>query len=460
MQGSAHGGNISRMKPAILQLIAGLSRSLSGAGGSDQPGDSELLNRFVQERDEVAFNAILARHGRLVWGVCRSLLPNDADAEDAFQATSVALFRGAAKIRRSGSLAPWLHGTATRIAKKIRLAAARRSCREHRAAKPESAPVAVSEKNWAALHFAVHDEIARLPVILGVAFVLCVLEGRRYEDAAVQLGVPIGTLSARVSRARKMLLVRVTARGLAPAMAVAAVGCVTANAPATVPEPMLLLIRHHLADGFASVSETIVNFATSVAGGVSMKIKMLTAAILLAGTLTATSGGVWFANAQDEGKLSPGSGPARPKVVPPGPRADPKKAVEPMKVLTPDQIVQGKIEGPVRVEFVVESLYWQTGVSTEKEMPMNFKLKGVKAGNSEFDVQVAGKLFGRLHDLGIQDSPEESGKHNEVAVHRHFMGKTVRVNGVVKRIPHAKGDGVLHWLRIDSLDQIVSVSRK
>ena len=71
------------------------------------------------------FAALLDRHSRVVWGVCRGLLPNDADAEDVFQATFVALFRGAATIRHTRSLAPWLHSTATRIAKKVRLAAAR-----------------------------------------------------------------------------------------------------------------------------------------------------------------------------------------------------------------------------------------------------------------------------------------------------------------------------------------------
>ncbi len=624
MHESTPGGNYSRMKPAILEMIVRLSRNLAGTGASHKPDDSDLLVRYVRHRDECAFAAILDRHGRLVWGVCRGLLPNDADADAAFQATFVALFRGAAKIRQVGSLAPWLYGTAARIAKKARQAAARRGRREHRAAKPESAPAVVPGEDWEALHLAVHDEVARLPVILRVAFVLCVLEGRRYEDAAVQLGVPVGTLSARVSRARKMLLDRLSTRGLAPAVAVAAVAYGTANVSAAVPGPLLLLVRHHLADGFASVPKTIVNFATSVAGGASMKVKLLTAAVLIAGTLTATAGGVWFGNAQDKGRLPPGSGPATPrvvppnpgvvskkerkvftpaqvekdrpegevtvtfqveevgllngsikkgdppfmpislgtrtgledrrskldavlvgkalthvhdlaisdptahfrgrtievkgkvrysrfprvtqpdgtvqvqadnyphydivvdsldnfrvvadaqekgaprsgsrpatpKVVPPGPGADPKKAVEPMKVFTPDQIVQGKVEGPVRVEFTVESLFRYTGVSTEKEVPMNFKLEGVKAGNDEFNVQVAGKLFARLHYLGIEETPEEAGKHGTVAVHRHFMGKKVRVNGVVKRLPHAKGEGVLHWLRIDSLDQIESVSRK
>src|SRR5262245_47376075 len=115
------------MKPALLEMLARLSHGLAGQGAV-RPSDTDLLARFVRDRDEAAFTALLDRHGRLVWGVCRNLLP-EADADDAFQATFVALFRGAAKVRQAESLAPWLHTTATRIARKARLVSARRSHR-------------------------------------------------------------------------------------------------------------------------------------------------------------------------------------------------------------------------------------------------------------------------------------------------------------------------------------------
>src|SRR4051794_30915039 len=186
------------MSPTVLELITRTSRSLIGADAALGRDDSELLARVVSGRDDDAFAAILERHGRLVWGVCRGLL-SDADAEDAFQATFVALFRGAATVRRTRSLAPWLHATANRIARNARRAAARRGRREQRAAKPEPAPAVTTDETWDAIHHAVHDEIARLPETLRIAFILCVLEGRRHADAAAELGVPIGKLSARVS---------------------------------------------------------------------------------------------------------------------------------------------------------------------------------------------------------------------------------------------------------------------
>jgi hypothetical protein len=130
-----------------------------------------------------------------------------------------------------------------------------------------------------------------------------------------------------------------------------------------------------------------------------------------------------------------------------------------LQVLTPDQIVEGKVEGPVRVEFVVESLFRYSGLSTESEWPLNFKLKGVKATNEEFNVEVRNSVFRRLRELGIEDSPEESRKHGDVAVHRHFVGKKVRVNGTIKLYPK-DGGRALYWLRIDNLDQIESVRRE
>jgi RNA polymerase sigma factor (sigma-70 family) len=296
------------MRSTILHLLVRLSRNLAGEGALNQLDDRELLARFAGARDEAAFAAILERHGRLVWGVCRGLLPNDADAEDAFQATFVALFRGAAKIRQTRSLAPWLHSAATRIAKKVRLAAARRSHREHRAAKAETAPAAVSDEAWQALDLAVHDEITQLPATLRVAFVLCVLEGHRHQDAAALLGVPIGTVSARVSRARKRLIERLTARGLTPVVAASAAACATATVSAAVPQTLLLFVRRHLADGFASVSETILQLATTMGGSMSMTGKWLSAAVLIAGAMIATVGGVWYGNAQEKANAPPGPG--------------------------------------------------------------------------------------------------------------------------------------------------------
>ena len=314
------------MQSTALHLIARICRNLTGEEALNRADDRDLLARFTGARDEAAFAALLGRHGRLVWAVCRGLLADDADAEDAFQATFVALFRGAAKVRRTSSLAAWLHTTATRIAKKARLVAARRRGRERRAAKAEAAPTAVSNQTWEALHLAVHEEINRLPAALRAAFVLCVLEGHRHQEAAAQLGVPVGTISARVSRARDRLTAALRARDLTALVAASALASAAATVSAGVPPTMLHCVRRQVADGFVSVSEAVLHLANTVAGGIPMTGKWLGAVLTAAALLTAT-GGVWYASAeQPTSPAAPAAGekPAgkeqRDDALPPGAR--------------------------------------------------------------------------------------------------------------------------------------------
>src|SRR5687767_7438134 len=82
--------------------------------------DDELLARFVAARDEAAFEALVRRHGPLVYGVCRRILSDAATAEDAFQATFLILLRRADGLRRGGRLGPWLYGVARRVALRAR----------------------------------------------------------------------------------------------------------------------------------------------------------------------------------------------------------------------------------------------------------------------------------------------------------------------------------------------------
>jgi RNA polymerase sigma factor (sigma-70 family) len=196
--------------------------------------DADLLRRFAATRDEPAFAELVRRHGPMVWGACRHLLPGHADAEDAFQATFLALARSAGSIHRAGAVGGWLHGVAVRAATKLKRSAARRRAREQRAAGGE-ADQSVPEASWEALLAAVHEEVQRLPDPLRTAFVLCDLEGVRQPDAAARLGWKPGTLTGRLTRARQLLLDRLTSRGLAPAAACGAVGLGVAAAAGAVP---------------------------------------------------------------------------------------------------------------------------------------------------------------------------------------------------------------------------------
>src|SRR6187402_3153450 len=130
------------MMPTLLHAVARKAEALTP--------DADLLARFVRDRDHLAFEELVRRHGPLVWAVCRQLLPHHADAEDAFQAVFLALVRSAATIRAAQALPAWLHGVAVRVSIKARRSAVRRRQREHRVAVPErNHPV--PDESWTAL---------------------------------------------------------------------------------------------------------------------------------------------------------------------------------------------------------------------------------------------------------------------------------------------------------------------
>jgi RNA polymerase sigma factor (sigma-70 family) len=176
--------------------------------------DGPLLDRFIARRDELAFEALVRRHGPLVWGVCRRILRDHHDAEDAFQATFLVLARKAATIRPREMLPNWLYGVARQTAAKARLMAARRRARERLGTEwpePETTTRPIVDDRLEALE----QELGRLPASYRAPIILCHLEGKGHQEAAEELGWPVGTLSGRLSRARGMLAKRLSRRGLA-----------------------------------------------------------------------------------------------------------------------------------------------------------------------------------------------------------------------------------------------------
>src|SRR5262245_10744930 len=125
------------------------------AASIDEETDEQLLARYVSSRDGTAFDALVRRHAPLVWGVCRRMLRQTPDAEDAFQATFIVLFRKAVSIRRSRSLAGWLHQVSHRVALRARATAARSTppVDPHDLdARPEPASPAEEDNQREALH--------------------------------------------------------------------------------------------------------------------------------------------------------------------------------------------------------------------------------------------------------------------------------------------------------------------
>jgi RNA polymerase sigma factor (sigma-70 family) len=174
--------------------------------------DSQLLDRFISARDDEAFKALVERHGRMVLGVCEQLLGNRQDAEDAFQSTFLILARRADSIRACDSIGPWLHRVAVRAALRARVLTVRG--RILSMPYPDSAEEPGYKTPWEEDRQVLQEELDRLPDKYRLPLVLCYFEGKTNEEAAGQLRCPVGTVKARLWRAREVLRGRLTRRGL------------------------------------------------------------------------------------------------------------------------------------------------------------------------------------------------------------------------------------------------------
>jgi RND family efflux transporter MFP subunit len=219
--------------------------------------DGQLLARFVAARDEASFATLLRRHGPMVLGVCRRVLRDAHDADDAFQATFLILARKAAAVVKRDSVGSYLYAVAYHTALEAAHANARRRAREkpmNDLPHPEAPRVdpAAAATDWRPL---LDRELNRLPEKCRAALVLCDLEGVPQRRAALNLGVPLSTLSSRLTRARALLAKRLTARGLTLSAGALAVALAAESASAQVPALLegstarvaLLIAAGHLA---------------------------------------------------------------------------------------------------------------------------------------------------------------------------------------------------------------------
>jgi RNA polymerase sigma factor (sigma-70 family) len=263
-----------RVMNAMNRFLDSLQQTVLLRDG-DGVTDGQLLDAFISRREDAAFAALVQRHGPMVWGVCRRLLANSADAEDAFQATFLILVRKATSVVPREMVANFLYGVACNVCRKARAATGRRRMRERQVANmPE--PETVERDLWPELEPLLDQELNHLPDKYRVAIVLCDLEGKTRREAARQLNIPEGTLSSRLSTGRVLLAKRLAQRGVALSGGVLAVVLAQKATAAGLPKPVAI----------ATIKAASLFAAGQATGVISGKVAALTEGVLKAMLLT------------------------------------------------------------------------------------------------------------------------------------------------------------------------------
>ncbi len=260
-----------------MSRVVGYLRRVALLQEADRLTDAQLLESFLVGQEEAAFEALVRRHGPMILGVCRRVLHDPHDAEDAFQATFLVLLRKAAGIGKRELLANWLYGVAHRTALQARKSTARRRAKERQVEAMAQKQVTADDAIRDMLPL-LDKELSRLPDKYRVPIILCDLEGKTRKNAAQQLGLPEATLSMRLDRARVMLGNRLARHGKTLSGSAVALAVTQSMASASVPHSLV-------ASTVKSVS-LIVAGKTGVAAAISAKVAALTEGVVRTMLLT------------------------------------------------------------------------------------------------------------------------------------------------------------------------------
>ncbi len=252
------------MATALNELVHTVCRAAAADRLSAEP-DAALLDRLHPVWDAAAFEVLVRRHSRTVLAAGRSVLRDDADVHDAFQATFLVLLRNAKTVRRGLSLSRWLYGVARKVALKARARAVAVGKREAKAAKPERHTDV--DPGWRETCDLLVRELARLPESFRRPLELCYFDGLTREEAAAALGVSTGAVRGRLERGRELLRTRLEGRGVSLSVGMLALALV--NSAAAV-SPRLIQSVLSAASGSASptVAALVEGFAMTGFKGV------------------------------------------------------------------------------------------------------------------------------------------------------------------------------------------------
>jgi RNA polymerase sigma factor (sigma-70 family) len=283
----------AQISPALWDI-----RKLVAAQHTKERTDLQLLRAFAADNDHLAFATLVRRHGPLVMRVCRNVLQQTQDAEDAFQATFLVLARKATSIRKGGALVSWLHGVAYRMAMNAKRHTARRRQRERRARAAEPANPSW-EVAWREVQLLLDEEIQRLPERYRAPFLLCCLENRSRADVAHQLGIKEGTVWSRLAQARKLLQGRLTRRGVTLSAVLGAAALSKCSSTAAVSDLLAETTARAAAASIAGqttaggfISAEVANQVKGVMRTMPVTRLKIATMLLLAGTLVAAGAGL------------------------------------------------------------------------------------------------------------------------------------------------------------------------
>lgn len=355
------------------RVNVGIEELLRAARLHDAEGqtDGQLLGQFLARRDETAFAALVRRHGPMVLGVCRRILGNADDAEDAFQASFIVLVRKAASLTSRAVLGDWLHGVARRTALNAKRAAARRREKEVAMARPETQSEGVRDDRLILLD----EALSRLPEKYRLAIVLCELEGRTRREAAERLGWPEGTVAGRLARGRELLAKQLHSQGLGVSAGSMAAEILGETAQACVPPSLAsstikaaMLIAAGQAATTGAISAPVAALAEGVLKSMFLSNLKIATAVLLVTVVLAVDGTTGILSylsgadkpeaekeptAPERDKQRPGT-PQRKSQAQPGPE---KKTPAPEEAdkedrIRPGELLNIRVFGTVKVDEI------------------------------------------------------------------------------------------------------------
>jgi RNA polymerase sigma factor (sigma-70 family) len=423
--------------------------------------DGQLVQLFVSVRDEctqAAFTALVERHGPMVLGVCRAVLGDSHDVDDAFQATFFVLLRKAGSVRNADSVASWLHGVAFRVASRAKTAAFRRRVYERKGAEMRALKNergAIRTEDWSELH----QEIARLPQRFREPLVLCYLEGLTTEAVAQRLGCPKGTVLSRLSRGRERLRDRLTRRGLAPTASFVANRLLLAGALARVPERLVnatvLLARGRI----VLIPATLASLTESVLQAM-LWTKLMTCALAglsLATLILSATAAFAYQDTKREGQATPS------REAPKKPAMPVVKPAEPAKL--PDSSGTVIVSLPPRAELhqlLRRASSEAIVVAKMKPEPLSWSLTTIGAAQAKAgDLAGAQATFAAAvteaaGGLGSAVSPWNLWRigHSQVACGQKDEAR-VTLQAAVKALPGLVGDFQDDMQTVDTLAVIV-----